>query len=261
VLNLVFNARDAMPDGGVVRIETASVTLTEEESQDRPGSRPGDFVRLTVADTGAGIAPELLDRVFEPFFTTKPHGQGTGLGLATVYGIVTQSGGWIDVSSSPGAGSAFAVHLPCATDEPSLDEAVHGPPEDAPHGTVLVVEDEDAVRKVVVSALRHRGYTVLEAGDGPEALRVAGGHTGELNLLVTDEMMPGMRGTQLAAEMVSRRPGLRILFMSGYTDKVPAGPTFAGAPSTFIAKPFSHEHLLSAIAQLMLREGKVTPEV
>jgi PAS domain S-box-containing protein len=254
VLNLVFNARDAMEDGGVVTIETTAVTLTEEQCRGRPNARPGDYVRLTVRDTGAGIPPELLDRVFEPFFTTKPHGRGTGLGLATVYGIVTQIGGWIDVDSTPGDGATFAVYLPVALGEPFPAEPASDSVEGDGQGTILVVEDEEAVRKVVVTALRQRGYEVLEAASGAEALSVAAAYDGTLDLLVTDEMMPGLRGTQLAAELVPRRDGLRVLFMSGYTDRVPAGTRFAGAPSTFLAKPFSHEQLLHAVAVLLKRE-------
>ena len=254
VLNLVFNARDAMEDGGVVSIDTAAVTLTEEQCRGRPNARPGEYVRLTVGDTGEGIQPDLIDRVFEPFFTTKPQGRGTGLGLATVYGIVSQIGGWIDVDSSPGEGATFAVYLPVALGEPFPVEPASAAVEGDGQGRILVVEDEEAVRRVVVTTLRQRGYEVLEAGGGEEALGVAEAYGRSLDLLVTDEMMPGMRGTQLAAELVTRRAGLRVLFMSGYTDRVPPGTRFAGVPSTFLAKPFSHEQLLHAVALLLKRE-------
>jgi PAS domain S-box-containing protein len=254
VLNLVFNARDAMPDGGQLIIHTAAVRLSEADCRGRRGARPGDFLQLRVTDTGEGIPPALIDRVFEPFFTTKPHGRGTGLGLATVYGAVSQSGGWIEVGSEPGRGARFTVYLPQATETPV--PAVEAPVDRSvpARGTVLLAEDEDAVRRVVAIALRRRGYVVLEASGGDDALRVAAAHDGPIDLLVTDEMMPGMRGTQLASELVSRRAGLRVLFMSGYTDRVPPGSTYDGAPSAFIAKPFSHEQLLQIVATLLRRE-------
>jgi CheY-like chemotaxis protein len=170
-----------------------------------------------------------------------------------VYGIVSQSGGWIDVQSSPARGARFTVYLPRSTELPAAEEEA-GQDLDAPgRGTVLVAEDEDAVRKVVAATLRQRGYDVLEAGSGGEALRVAAAHDGTLELLVTDEMMPGMRGTQLATELLARRTGVRVLFMSGYTDRVPSGNTYAGAPSAFLAKPFSHEQLLQVVATLLHR--------
>jgi PAS domain S-box-containing protein len=256
VMNLVFNARDAMPDGGDLIITTVGAELSESDCRGRAGACPGNFVVLSVEDTGQGIPPDLMDRVFEPFFTTKPQGHGTGLGLATVYGIVSQSGGWIEVESRVARGTRFTVFLPQATEAPEpLPELVEVGG-DGGEGTVLVVEDEDAVRRVVTTALRQRGYDVFEAANGEEALRVASEIGSDLDLVVTDEMMPGMRGTQLAHTLAERRPDSRVLFMSGYADNVPAGSTFDGMPSAFLPKPFSHEQLLSEVSKLLRRAAQ-----
>jgi PAS domain S-box-containing protein len=260
VMNLVFNARDAMPAGGELALETTRTTLTEADCRGRAGAMTGNFISLSVSDTGEGIPPDLIGRVFEPFFTTKPQGKGTGLGLATVYGIVSQTGGWIEVDSAPGQGSRFTVYLPLAAEAPAAPEEVGEEPRGDGRGTLLVVEDEDAVRRVVIGTLRQQGYLVLEASHAEEALRVAAAHPGNIDLLVTDEMMPGMRGSQLATDLLPKRRGMRVLFMSGYTDRIPTGPTFAGAPSAFLSKPFSHEDLLRTVARLLRREAALVLE-
>lgn len=252
VMNLVLNARDAMPKGGRVRLSTRPDELDEDACRSRPGAREGRFAVLEVADTGQGIAPELLGRVFEPFFTTKPHGAGTGLGLATVYGIVSQTGGFIEVASQPGSGTVFTVHLPLAAEAPAKPESVPPSTDERADGTVLVVEDEDAVRRVVTGILTQQGYRVLQAEGGEQALRVAAAEP-EIDLLLTDELMPGMRGSELAERLLEERSGLRVLFMSGYTETPPTGSSFHGSPSAFIAKPFSQEELLAQVARLMRR--------
>jgi PAS domain S-box-containing protein len=260
VMNLVFNARDAMPDGGELIVETAAASVDEEGSRGRAGARPGDFIVLAVSDTGEGIPAELVGRVFEPFFTTKPQGRGTGLGLATVYGIVTQSDGWIEVASEPGKGTRFMVYLPQASGAPVIPEEADAEPPAPGRGVLLVVEDEEAVRKVVVGTLRKGGYQVLEASSGEEALRMVSSHDGLIDLLVTDEMMPGIRGTELASLLLPERRVLRVLFMSGFTDRMPTGPTFAGAPSAFLSKPFAQEELLWIVARLLGREASLSLE-
>ncbi len=257
VMNLVFNARDAMSNGGDLVLETRAVSLSPEDCRGRVSARPGDWVAISVSDTGEGISPDMMGRVFEPFFTTKPQGQGTGLGLATVYGIVTQAGGWIEVESVPGEGSRFSVFLPRAIAMPEPEALpMAAPAVGELLGTILVVEDEAPVRKVVVGALARRGHTVLEAEGGTEALAVAAAHANTIDLLVTDEMMPGMRGSQLAEKLLPRRPGMRVLFMSGYADRIPTGSSFQGVPSLFLAKPFSQEELLAAVATLLHAKPK-----
>jgi CheY-like chemotaxis protein len=258
-MNLAFNARDAMDEAGTLRFSTRAATYTEEDCRGRAGARLGEFIALSVDDTGTGISAEVIGRVFEPFFTTKPQGQGTGLGLATVYGIASQSGGWTEVQSVAGEGATFTVYLPRAETEAPEPEPGDEILEDSGCETVLVVEDEDAVRLIVVNALRIRGYTVLEAAHGDAAIAVAGEHRGTIDVLVTDEMMPGLRGTQLAEKLVPTRPEMRVLFMSGYSDRIPAGSTFCGTPSSFIGKPFSHEQLVQAVGRLLRRDRQTAP--
>jgi PAS domain S-box-containing protein len=253
VMNLVLNARDAMPAGGEVVLVTDAQQLDADACRGRPGAREGRFTSLTVRDTGQGIAPELIGRVFEPFFTTKPHGAGTGLGLATVYGIVSQTGGFIEVASDPEAGTSFAVFLPVVDASPAVDAPQPTPDSEPASGSILVVEDEAAVRRVVSGILRQQGFRVAEAGSAEEALTVAA-TLPDLDLLLTDEMMPGLRGSQLAERLIRDRPALRVLFMSGYTDQPPTGSSFQGVPSAFLPKPFSQQTLLELVARLLRRE-------
>ncbi len=217
-MNLAVNARDAMPQGGKLMIETANVDLDEEYEKKNPVAKPGLYVMLAISDTGVGMSAATQARLFEPFFTTKEKGKGTGLGLSTVYGIVRQSNGFISAFSEPGKGTAFKIYFPRVQGN-AAGEAAEGKMDDGFRGaeTVLVVEDEASVRSLVCRILRDRGYSVLEASEGMEALRIVREHTGEIHLLVSDIIMPGMNGSKLAARIEEVRPGIKALFISGYT--------------------------------------------
>ncbi len=244
ILNLVINARDAMPGGGTITIEIAEAELDESYAVGRGWAfRPGRYVRLTVADTGCGMDAATRARVFDPFFTTKAAGKGTGLGLATVYGIVKQSGGHIDIESEPGQGATCRIHLPC------VDEALAGPgPAAGTPGrgteTVLVVEDEELVRKVICETLTAAGYAVLEAGSAGEALVLAAKHAGGIALLVTDLVMPGRSGHELVARMGELRPDTAVLCVSGYADQTVVQSGHLGTETPFLQKPFTPDALL-----------------
>jgi two-component system cell cycle sensor histidine kinase/response regulator CckA len=232
IVNLVVNARDAMPDGGRVTIETRSL------------ERSLGHVVLSVSDTGVGITHEDREHIFEPFFTTKGAGKGTGLGLATVHGIVRQSGGRIEVASEPGHGATFSLYLPCSEQaiEPAREPAAASV---APGtGTVLLVEDETIVREPLRQILEQQGYRVLQAGDGEEALRVAADHAGPVDLLLTDVVMPVLGGPELAERLLDERPGLKVVYMSGYADR--AADVLAAAEAaghSFLQKPFAPDSL------------------
>jgi two-component system, cell cycle sensor histidine kinase and response regulator CckA len=232
LVNLVVNARDAMPAGGELRIELANAS----------GALDGaDAVRLTVRDTGDGMAPHVVERAFEPFYTTKPKGEGTGLGLATVYGIVTQTGGTIEIQSAPGAGTTIELLLPATDAEAPAVTASDNGADGATRGeTILVVEDEEAVRRLTCRILTREGYTVLEASDGPRAIDTWDEHGGEIDLLLTDVVMPGMSGKELA-----ERLGIEPVFMSGYTDDVISRHGMDGV--RLVQKPFDAQTLLGAI--------------
>jgi PAS domain S-box-containing protein len=219
LMNLVVNARDAMPQGGTLHIATANQRIDEEYAH-ACGVAPGEYASIVVTDTGVGMAEDVKSRIFEPFFTTKERGRGTGLGLATSYGIIKQSGGWIAAESALGAGAAFGVHLPAVGGvEGSAPPRREGGRSTAGTETVLLVEDEPAVRKVTARILAEQGYQVLQAGDGVEALVVADAHPQPIHLLLTDVIMPGMGGRDLAEHMRAKRPDIRVLFTSGYTDE------------------------------------------
>ena len=271
ILNLAVNARDAMPAGGRLTIRTASVLVTEDEARGRAGVRPGPHVLLVVADTGTGMSPEVQSHLFEPFFTTKGVGKGTGLGLSTVYGIVKQCGGDIHVESAPDRGTVFRIYLPCAEgaaapEEASPAEVAAGAGEAAPgpasarSGSVLVVEDEPAVRSVALRALRGAGFTVCVAADGDEALRLLGEARGPaVDLVVTDVVMPRLGGLELAARLRERRPGLPVLFVSGYTEHAADLQGRLDERTTFLSKPFTPQDLLRAVRQLLERREVPTP--
>jgi len=232
LVNLAVNARDAMPSGGELRIELANVA---------EGLDGADAVRLTVRDTGAGMAPEVVEHAFEPFYTTKPKGEGTGLGLATVYGIVTQTGGTIEIDSAPGKGTTIQVLLPATDAEVETPSASGNGAAGATRGeTILVVEDEAAVRRLTCRILAREGYTVLDAVDGPGALATWDEHAGEIDLLLTDVVMPGMSGKELADRL-----GIEPVFMSGYTDDVISRHGMDGL--RLVQKPFDAHTLLGAV--------------
>ncbi|MBM4440153.1 MAG: GAF domain-containing protein [Candidatus Rokubacteria bacterium] len=248
ILNLAVNARDAMPGGGRLTIETAQLDLDAEHAKRHPGVGPGRHVMLAVSDTGIGMDAATRERIFEPFFTTKDVGKGTGLGLSTVYGIVQQSGGTVWVYSEPGHGSVFKIYFPGVDDAVPEDTT----PEPAPRGgseTVLVCEDEPDLRELAREVLQELGYQVLEAGDGKQALEVSARHAGPIHLLVTDVVMPRMNGSELATRLVRERP-LRVLYMSGYTETSMAG----GGPTPgarFLQKPFSPVVLARAVREVL----------
>ncbi len=248
LLNLVVNARDAMPDGGRLVIQTANVTLSRELSIGALGATAGEYVTLTVADTGRGMSPETQQHLFEPFFTTKPAGRGTGLGLATVYGVVKQSDGDIHVDSAPGQGTRVRIYLPRCHDE---CPAVIAPPATValPRGTetILLLEDDDALRVLASRILTRAGYTVLETGSPDEALARCESYAGPVELLLTDVVMPGLNGREVAERIQASRPGIRVLYMSGYTDDEVTRRGIVAAGTRFLPKPFSGEQLVQAV--------------
>ena len=254
LLNLSVNARDAMPTGGQLIIDTGEKTLTAEQALRNPEAAPGRHVWISVRDTGEGIPPEVLPRIFEPFFTTKAVGKGTGLGLATVFGIVKQHGGWIEVFSVVGRGTTFQVYLPaCAC---PASEAVVAEAAPKPQGgteTILLVEDESTVRQVAQVVLQRAGYRVLGAPDGPSALALSRQHESAIDLLLTDLVMPeGMDGRAVAEQLLLDRPGLKVIFMSGYSPEL-AGRDLALLPGQqFLQKPCSTNHLLETIRDCLV---------
>jgi two-component system cell cycle sensor histidine kinase/response regulator CckA len=223
VLNLALNARDAMPNGGQLRFVTETVAVDDARARRNPPMVPGRYVQLTVSDTGVGMPPETQSHIFEPFFTTKPPGKGTGLGLATVYGIIKQSGGFIEVDSHVSRGTSFAIYLPTvdAAVEPMVRVLTTGPVTGGSE-TILLAEDDDAVRRLVNNTLSEHGYTVLQGRDGDDAVKVARQHGSVIHLLVADVVMPGLSGPALAAQLRSERSDMRVLYTSGYADKVTA---------------------------------------
>jgi len=253
LLNLAVNARDAMPDGGALRIELENVTLGRGPGDGHRTLAPGEYVRLSVADTGCGMTPETMHHIFEPFFTTKGASQGTGLGLATVHGIVEQAGGAIDVESEPGRGTTFHVFLPrtAELEAPSADSAERLEPLGRASETVLVVEDEPRVAALVANALRKTGYTVLEASDAQDAIEIADGHDAAIDLLLTDVVMPGMNGRELATYIQRVRPRTRVLYMSGYSDDAVLQHGIETARVSYLQKPFSLDALSAKVRQVL----------
>ena len=258
ILNLAANARDAMPRGGKLSVHTVNTTMDEAEAAKRPPMAPGRYVLLSVSDTGQGMDEATKLHIFEPFFTTKELGKGTGLGLATVYGVVKQSGGFIWVDSAPGAGTTFEIYLPQAVETPAKAEPEEkAEPTARGSETVLVVEDEAGVRELACQFLRVKGYSVLEAEGGPAALELARRHSGVIHLLLTDMVMPKMNGAELAEQLVTLRPGIRIAFMSGYSEfsRGDLGKGFPEAP--VLQKPFSPATLVEIVREALTRPAAV----
>jgi CheY-like chemotaxis protein len=254
ILNLAVNARDAMPQGGQLLIETRNAEIGGSHPRLRDGMRPGQYVLLIVSDNGVGMDQETQAHMFEPFYTTKAPGKGTGLGLAIVYGVVKQIGGWTHVDSKPGRGTTFEIYLPRGEEgkttvapEKVLDLAT------VPTGTetILLVEDEIGIRDLASTFLQGRGYKVLTAADGNDALRIAEGHEDLIHLLVTDIVMPNVGGSELAKRLRQVRPQIKVLFMSGYPDHPTLPDKSIGTQATVMQKPFSLDTLACKVRSLL----------
>ncbi len=250
LLNLSVNARDAMPTGGTLAIQTRNTILNDSTPMSHSVASPGQYVVLTVSDDGTGMGAATLEQIFEPFFTTKPKGRGTGLGLSTVFGIVEQSGGHIRVASTLGHGTTFEIYLPAVNERPQQTEEIRETPIPRGNETILLAEDDESLRTLTARILKAQGYQVLEASDGVEALRVADKHKGTLDLLTTDMVMPTMGGHDLANELTARRPGIKVLFVSGYTDDaVGRGELQPG--DAFLQKPVDPRMLARKVRQML----------
>jgi CheY-like chemotaxis protein len=258
IMNLVVNARDAMPSGGRLTVETANVDLDAAYASDHATVKPGRYVMLAVSDTGMGMSPETVAHIFEPFYTTKESGRGTGLGLSTVYGIVKQSGGYIWVYSELGRGSSFKVYLP-RVEQPAEALPAAQPRSEEQKGseTVLLVEDQPQVRELARMALTDRGYTVLATSSPEDAERVCAAHETEIHLLLTDLIMPGVTGRELAKRLTARHPKMRVLYMSGYTFGITTQPGMHGGlledGVAFLQKPFTPSALSEKVREVLDR--------
>jgi CheY-like chemotaxis protein len=251
-MNLVVNARDAMPQGGRLIIQIANLELNQNYAHQTPEIKAGSYVLLTVSDTGCGMDETTQARIFEPFFTTKEVGQGTGLGLATVHGIINQSGGYIQVFSEPGKGTTFKIYLPRIEQEEPAYPAQK--PAEAQRGseTVLLVEDEVMVRNLIRRVLLEGGYRVLEANHGVEALQICERYSQPIHLLITDMVMPGgINGRQLVERLLAVRPELKVLYISGYPDQTLARHDFSELQTGFLSKPFRPETLMHKLQEAL----------
>jgi hypothetical protein len=251
LVNLAINASDAMPDGGALRIDTANLTVEADSAVTDPPTMPGRYVRLRVSDSGEGMSADVMSHAFDPFYTTKGAEGGTGLGLATVYGIVTESDATITVTSELGVGTSFTILLP-VTEETAVVVPEDAPSQRTPAGeTVLVVEDEEALRDVTERIFIRNGYNVLTAANGPDALAVVAGHLGAIHLLLTDVVMPQMLGKEVAARVRALRPDIEVLFMSGYAQPVLASQGRLEPGVVLLDKPFSEAELINKAAQVL----------
>jgi two-component system cell cycle sensor histidine kinase/response regulator CckA len=251
IVNLAVNARDAMPSGGTLYIETANIDIDAPISPVQADAGVGPHVVLTITDNGTGMTPEVKQRAFEPFFTTKAPGAGTGLGLATVYGMVKQSGGWISLYSEIGIGSSFRIFLPRTTDAEVQQTPVVAKSGLEGNETVLVVEDQNEVRSFAVTALRRYGYNVLCAEAGAEALQIAAEHPGRIHLLITDIVMPGMTGVELAQRLPILKPGIKVIFMSGYSERASTSHTKLDPTTPYLDKPFTASLLAEKVRDVL----------
>jgi two-component system cell cycle sensor histidine kinase/response regulator CckA len=252
LMNLVVNARDAMPRGGTITIRTSNLEMDEAFVRQHAGTKPGLYVALTVSDTGDGMDEVTAMRIFDPFYTTKAVGKGTGLGLSTVYGIIKQSGGHISVESALGEGATFSVYLPrIMEDGTAANVEQKSVPPARGSETILLVEDAAPLREVTREFLKAAGYAVLEAGDSSEAIEAAERYNGEISLLVTDVVLPGINGRALAEQLVSRRPGTKVLYISGYTDDAVVRNGVLLSDIAFLKKPFSQEALALKVREIL----------
>jgi len=252
VMNLVLNARDAMPSGGQLTIETQNVDLTEDYTRHRVGANPGAHVMVSVTDTGVGMDAQTQARIFEPFFTTKEAGKGTGLGLSTVYGIVRQWGGTIDFNSEMGRGTTFKIYLPRFSGDPRIHQRSAAPASRVQGtGTILLTEDDEMVRALASRVLSRDGYRVLEAPNGDAAILICERHPEPIHLLITDIVMPGITGRDLADRLEKLRPGLKILYMSGYTDRAIVQQQVLDETTAFIQKPFAPQTLVNKVREVL----------
>ncbi|MGH7207797.1 MAG: ATP-binding protein, partial [Nitrospiraceae bacterium] len=252
IMNLVVNARDAMPGGGRLTIETKNVELDKVYARSHVSVKPGAYVMLAITDGGSGMDATTQARIFEPFFTTKEPGKGTGLGLSTVYGVVKQSGGYIWVYSELGRGTTFKIYLPRVEDDLEARDAGPAPAETLQGSeTILLAEDEDMVRTLARRILTSHGYTVLEARDGTECLRICEAHKGTIHLLMTDVVMPGLSGREVAKRVAPLRPDMKVLYLSGYADSAVVHHGLLDAGSAFLQKPFSSGTLAHKVREVL----------
>jgi CheY-like chemotaxis protein len=251
LINLAVNARDAMPDGGKLTIETSNIRLNEAYCRDHAGFIPGDYVQVMVSDNGVGMDRETISHVFEPFFTTKEVDKGTGLGLSTIYGIVNQHGGFINVYSEPGQGTTFRIYIPRVTEKGEIAETTEETQAAPGIGTVLLVEDDEMVRLVTKAQLENIGYTVLVGTTPMEALSLLKRADTPVDLLITDVVMPGMKGGELRDRAQVLRPGIKVLFMSGYTSNVIVHHGILAEGVHFVQKPFTMDILAQKVLEAM----------
>ena len=251
IMNLAVNARDAMPQGGKLSMKTSNFYVDAERARELLDYRPGPNILLSVSDTGVGMAPTVRQRIFEPFFTTKGPGEGTGLGLATVYGIIKQSGGHIEVYSEPGVGTTFKIYFPAIEDQTSQQQAAEAPPATGGTETILIVEDDTAVREVAVAVLKEQGYNLLVASGGRQALEIARSHPGKVDMLLTDLIMPEMNGRLVAEAVAPLLPGVKVLYMSGYTDDAVVRHGLVSDTVNFLQKPFTSTSLAAKVRDVL----------